>query len=314
MLKLDERLGLGMGMSAGEGKGRDKGESKGKGKGKDLLKLLSHPLYPNIFQLYKKHVAGIDLSGFPVDAESLGNTESMIFDPAQNAGLFKQMEDYWNDYRFDCDLQELIWQNSMGLSLKGDDLETLNSAHTLYMKHLFGSTNQSRVDAQTIKNESILCSHMRRTLANDALLKAYSDSYCAFSTNVAMRNLIASQFYGRRSFFSTHMQTAIDSLQYPFERIVRSLMVEFGLFVMVTIAHRYIEIFPHNTLGRYPKKLGDRVTTDIYKSQRNHALFSLFVEIPYHLDQLCLNSRRIDELWEMTGYTRATANPRRRLD
>ena len=277
MLKLGEQLGLGM--------------------GEDLLHSLGHRLYPKIFQLYKKHVAGINMSGFPVGATSLANTNSVISVPAQNEDIFKHMEDYWHDYNYD--LQELTWQNSMEMPLEEDDLKDLNLIRIPYLKHLFEYIGLSGMDIRTITNEYILHPPMRRALDDDALLTEFCDSYCALPINVAMRNRITHKFYDRRPYFSLSMKTAIDSLQHPYERIARRLMVEFGFIMMVAIAHRYMEIIPHNTLGRYPKKLGDRVTTDVYKSQLNHVLFSLFVEIPYHLEQLCINSRRIDELWRL---------------
>ena len=263
-----------------------------------FLRSLNHQIYPKISELYKEHVEDISLSGFPDNAAFLETMSGVISDRARNADMFKQIGKYWKSYRTNYDLQELTWQNSMGLLLGDDDLEELNSKNIPYLKHIFESAGQS-VDPHTITNGYILHPSMHKALDNDMLLKAYRDSYYESPINVAMRDQIAHKFRDHRSFFSTDMKTTIDPSPHPYEGIARRRMMEFGFFVMLTIAHRYMEIIPHNTLGRYPKKIGGRVTTDIYKSQLNHVLFSLLVEIPYHIGQLRINSRRIDTLWEM---------------
>lgn len=70
----------------------------------------------------------------------------------------------------------------------------------------------------------------------------------------------------------------------------------FNYFVLT-----YVELFPHNIHGRYPSRIGDKDTTSIYESQSEHVLFSLFVDLPHHVDQLRYQSGHIEELRQMVN-------------
>jgi len=83
-------------------------------------------------------------------------------------------------------------------------------------------------------------------------------------------------------------------------------VTDFGFGVLRNHVHTYVRLFPHTMMGRYPTRLADgKLTTDIYESQENSVLYSLYVTIPHNYGILCGEASRLDKLCELghgTGY------------
>jgi len=76
----------------------------------------------------------------------------------------------------------------------------------------------------------------------------------------------------------------------------KRIFLEYWFSVFDYFVLTYVELLPHNTHGRYPSKIDGMSTASIYESQSERVLFSLFVDIPYHVGQLCRQSRNIEDL------------------
>jgi len=79
--------------------------------------------------------------------------------------------------------------------------------------------------------------------------------------------------------------------------VIRRLVAEFAFEAASSQAYRYIVLFPHNTLGRYPKNLPDgSSTTEIYESRPDIVLHRVYNETRINFEMLCEYSSKLDNL------------------
>jgi len=80
-------------------------------------------------------------------------------------------------------------------------------------------------------------------------------------------------------------------------RAAARLVAEFAFEAASFQAYRYVVIYPHNLLGRYPERLPDgRTTTEVYASGADIALHRLCNEARFGLDLLRGHRSKLDEL------------------
>lgn len=78
---------------------------------------------------------------------------------------------------------------------------------------------------------------------------------------------------------------------------VKMLVAGFGFQAAASQACRYIRLFPHNTMGRYPVRLpGGKTTPGIYESRAGVALHRVYNETRLNFGLLRGYSSKLDEL------------------
>jgi len=78
---------------------------------------------------------------------------------------------------------------------------------------------------------------------------------------------------------------------------IKRLVAEFAFDGASLHAHSYLSLYPHHTLGRYPRRLpGGRTSAEIYASSADSVLHNIYNVARFNLEMLRDRSSKLDGL------------------
>ena len=190
----------------------------------------------------------------------------------------------------------------MGIALDESELLLLNSKHNPYMRGFLelGNNGDKRDEEipQLVNN-----GHMQRPMldiiADDALLTARRNEYADIDINTDGRALLEQSFRFFQLLFDI-VPNPVPKKSHADKIAVTNIVFSFGVQILISVHIDYLFLFTNSSYGRYPHRLEKGlITTNMYASQVDRVLYYLFVDIPYKLEQLCVNSEMLDMLLEM---------------
>ncbi len=269
------------------------------GIGTSLIKSFGHQLYPRIYRLYADHIVGMELPVVP-SGDLLASYINAALEPetARDRSTFELLACAWNDHLCTPLWKSHTWKNHVGFQTMDSVLEILNSQQETYMRSILLLTGRVGMALPRISSRN-LDTPLRHTKSLDhkALSKCRAN-HLALVENLDNRALFERHFRECQEFFSADARSRLGR-DFPYTKLLRRLVMEFGFQMLISHAPRYVPLFLHNAHGRYPEQLDGRVTADMYESQADHVLYCVLVDIPYQLGQLRVNSRRLAAMLRM---------------
>lgn len=261
-----------------------------------LAKCLNHPIYPAMHRYYFERLDLLRPAGDTSGYVSAGHPDDGIASsPNRREAQLRLLCDHWDKYSRNYPLRLIAWKRSVGLRLEKEERQDIDSEHKTYAGLLASLTNRGSLDPSLLgRPPPTISTH--ECLDAGALERRRAE-HAAGNPASWLSATLDQEFRKCRSavqFLDGDSHTARDA----YMSAARRAMLEFGL--MLTLCHSvpYMTLLPHNTLGRYPQKLGDLTTTDLYGRQAKHVLHYLFVDVPHSVNQLSSYSGRIASLWE----------------
>jgi len=264
------------------------------------LKTLGHSIYRDAYKIYSGYV---EAHKFPHIPQAIGipdNINKVVLDAlASNKSIFSKADEFWTKYSNKPDVWgTLAWKNSLG-ALSDIERRKLMSFYDYFIPYFTLHAGQIATPSSYPKKR--IKHSMHKAVFNNQLLKDVLDDHSSFVIYSNQRTMADHTFRRHKEFLTTQTRdlllTAITKSQYSV--CAKRIFLEYWFSVFNYFVLTYVELFPHSTHGRYPSRIGDKTTTAIYESQSEHVLFSLFVDIPYHVDQLRYQSAYIEDLRHM---------------
>lgn len=259
-----------------------------------VLKGLSHEFYPRLYEWYYTHLEHDQLSTI-ARYEHMADFELSRREVESFASHFREASDYWEKYHADLHVQDLTWQQSLGKRLPDEDMLEMNSLHKSQIKFLqddepsSGELDLEFADSLSASNK------IRIDIMDNDALALRRVRYAATSANSHTRVVLADTFEEAGVTFLPGFKRKYAGMQVA--EHAKKAIFEFGFRVLASMTHQYTFLYPHSTMGRYPRQVGGSLfSTDVYEQQASFALAHLFVSVPHHLRVLRANSELVGSL------------------
>ena len=274
-------------------------EKMGLGKSGSIPRLLGHQLYPNLCKFYDRQITSLDTPPPLPDWSPLTYDDLGVKHAPRIGRAFRLMGEFWTLHLKDPKLQSLLWQNSMGITLDDRDLLFLNSKHNPYHQGFLAIADKGDEEIPQLVNNGHMQRPMLVVIVDDALLSTYRKEYADIDINIDGRAML------ERGFAWSQLLLDIVSKPKPKQSsadvvAANNIVFSFVVQVLVSRQSQYMPLLTNSSYGRYPQRLENgRITTDMYESQLDRVLHYLFIDIPYQLNQLRVNSYRLDVLLDI---------------
>jgi len=264
-----------------------------------FLHVLSHKLYPNLHVVRESFVRDL---GFPPDPV----LRIMGRDNAEHAfaridRIIKRMGNFWAEYAgSNPPIYLYLWKNSLHVELPPKELVALNE---FFHNDLIDLASTSKLDVGDLPKEQFSNKFsppapMRDVIRDESETKqAYANYKLSPSGHVVQVNTDWHLALWDLIFSDATLKRLGRLPSCEQRRAVRRIVVEVGFEAACAQAYRYILLFPHNTLGRYPKLLSDgKSTVDIYESRADIVLHQIYNETRLDFEMMCKRADKLDEL------------------
>lgn len=249
---------------------------------------LNHVIHHRPAAFYQKCLEGI---GHPAGS-GLGDSARTTLDQLEQIGKI------WNPDSYDAQIKNLLFQYSLGVCLRRDLLDRLDSWLRSVFEKINKCDNSSECPPIKFFNQSAPES-MDSVISDTRKLGQYRASSEAHplhaSERLELERLFARRLGGIRQIIDRRRLSpkATDRG----DTMLRIL--EFGTFAVAFYSPKYVFLVPHLVFGRYPTVLPTgQISTEVYASQRNMILYQLFVSVQYDYDQMCRVNEQIGRLCE----------------
>ena len=261
---------------------------------------LSHGFYPALHRVRTRLVRGMGIPPAPVlrlmDLDATGQ------EFADNDRVIGHMAGFWKEYAATgSTIQMCVWRHFLHVSLSRDELDSLNRFVRRSAAILPGVSNGRGTGNRPpwlLTNDFKQIPPMRSVIRDRGMTDAIYSDYVwtpqrrgmqeLHDLRVACQDTVFSEVcLGRLGRFSRDVQ----------ERAVRRLVTEFAFEAAAMMAYRYMTLYPHSWLGRYPKLLPDgRATPTVYESRADVVLHRIYNETRFSMDLLRGHASKLDEL------------------
>lgn len=256
--------------------------------GKFVSGVLNHVIHHRPATFYQKCLEGI---GRPVGLGLDDSTKTML-------GQLEQIGKIWDPDSYDTQVQNLLFQYSLGVYLQPDLLDRLYSWLCSVFEKINKCDNSSEFPPIPFFNQGAPDS-MDSIISDRQKLEQYRASSAAHPLHASERHVLE-RLYGKR--LGQINQIANRRRLSPKATDRGDIMLqilEFGTFAVALHSPKYVYLVPHLVLGRYPAMLPTgQISTEVYASQRNMILYQLFVNVQYDHDRLCRVNEQIGRLCE----------------
>lgn len=256
--------------------------------GKFVSGVLNHVIHHRPATFYQKCLEGI---GRPVGLGLDDSTKTML-------GQLEQIGKIWDPDSYDTQVQNLLFQYSLGVYLQPDLLDRLYSWLCSVFEKINKCDNSSEFPPIPFFNQGAPDS-MDSIISDRQKLEQYRASSAAHPLHASERHVLE-RLYGKR--LGQINQIANRRRLSPKATDRGDIMLqilEFGTFAVALHSPKYVYLVPHLVLGRYPAMLPTgQISTEVYASQRNMILYQLFVNVQYDHDRLCKVNEQIGKLCE----------------
>ena len=256
--------------------------------GKFVSGVLNHVIHHRPATFYQKCLEGI---GRPVGLGLDDSTKTML-------GQLEQIGKIWDPDSYDTQVQNLLFQYSLGVYLQPDLLDRLYSWLCSVFEKINKCDNSSEFPPIPFFNQGAPDS-MDSIISDRQKLEQYRASSAAHPLHASERHVLE-RLYGKR--LGQINQIANRRRLSPKATDRGDIMLqilEFGTFAVALHSPKYVYLVPHLVLGRYPAMLPTgQISTEVYASQRNMILYQLFVNVQYDHDRLCKVNEQIGRLCE----------------
>jgi len=268
--------------------------------GDRFLRGMSHRFYPKLHEIRKQFVEGLGMPPVPVLRLMELDTTGHAFERAGR--VIGHMGRLWKRYTApDSPVHVCMWKQSLHVRLEPDELCALDRFLAEDADGLFGAfgiqgaggiiRGRLRNNAGSPPPMSGVIGDERKTAAayqdyvwapHQRLLPRFHDMHVArqdrIFSDVALRRLggLARDEQGSA---------------------IKRLVAEFAFDGASLHAHSYLSLYPHHTLGRYPRRLpGGRTSAEIYASSVDSVLHNIYNVARFNLEMLRDRSSKLDGL------------------
>jgi len=267
--------------------------------GEGFLFDLSHKFYPNLHEVRKRFVGNLGLPPAPVLRLVGREPGDAAF--AHNERVIGGLGDLWAECGSSGSLFHVsLWKHSLRMELSASDLDNLQSLFDVDAAKLPDALGvPSSGDPPKVRlGDYSSPLPMREVIEDEGRTE---DVYGEYKLNPLRQWLQKSQDIHLALQDTIFSQTALKRLERLTAdgqaRAVKRLVAEFAFEAVATQAHRYMNLVPHNTLGRYPMLLPDgKSTTEVYELQTDVVLHLVCNETRFDLEMLCEQASKLDEL------------------
>jgi len=264
------------------------------------LKTLGHGIYRDAHRIYSGYVEAHKFPHIPQAAGIPGNINEIISGAlADNKDIFSKADEFWAKYSDQYDVWgDLAWKNSLG-ALSEPERHKLMSFYGYFIPYFAMRASQLTIPSSYPKRR--IKHSMHKAAFNNRLLTEIRQAHSSFVVHSNQRAMADRTFKSHREFLTSQTRDlllrAITKPQYS--TCAKRIFLEYWFTVFDYFVLAYVELLPHNSHGRYPSKVGGASTTEIYESHSEHVLFSLLVDIPYHVGQLRRQYAHVEDLHRM---------------
>lgn len=259
-----------------------------------VLRGLSHEFYPRLYELYYAHLEHDQLSMIS-RYEHMADLEDVRREVGSFASHFREASAYWDKYHADHRVQNLTWQQGLGIELQDEDMLEMNSLHKTQMKFVQDDTLGSGEPDLEFADSLSAPDRIRIDVMDRHALAIHRAVYASTPANSHTRVVLADTFEEASLFFLHGFKKHYAGMQVS--EFAKKAIFEFGFRVLASMTHQYTLLYPHSAIGRYPGPVGGGLfSTDVYEKQASFVLAHLFVSVPHHLRVLCANSGLIGTL------------------
>lgn len=239
--------------------------------GDGFLFELSHKFYPKLRDIRSRFVKSLPLPPAPVLRMMGSSTAGQAF--SLNERIIGSMGDFWKGYvAADPPFHMYVWMNSMHVRLTAGQLDGLNEffhKDAMKLSSVLGGPDVSGLSKKQFTNSFPPMCPMRSVIMDAKRTENVYSDYAWSPHNQEIQKFKDTHLARQDRMFSDAALRHVGSLPKGEQKLViRRLVAEFAFEAASSQAYRYIVLFPHNTLGRYPKNLPDgSSTTEIYESR-----------------------------------------------
>lgn len=265
-------------------------EGMGLGDGVKAVTALGHEVYPKIVKVV--HARVVD-----VEAPCFGAGGMCEPGAARAARAHGRIACLWDEFAGCEARQELVWEAMMGAGPGNSELAGLNS---WYASHAgsFGEIIGAAGAAGPRFNSPMFVLPAMAEVIRDRRRVAAMQAARAEQPDIAARRALFKRAY------ETHLSALVyrakgpdGSIPEPYGEFAKRSVLEFWLQSVMAFFDSYMLVFPHSTLGRYPKiTRNGSPTADLYRSHIDHVLYHVFVLVPCHVRELAHVSKCIARL------------------
>lgn len=280
---------------------------KGDGGAHDaLLRSLSHPIYYGMSKYYFGQLGPLHESGTVPGCKYVDTLDSSIAgDRERQDANLAHMRNFWDMYSNDREWQSITWRHSVGMCLKGSELEKLEPKHGTCVESLANSSCRPGLGMEHFSLDGFFLKVPPREALDAGAIGRRRAEHARCSQVSALSATLGREFrecrIGVRALARNSPVRGA-----PYIRTVRRALLEFGFALLLYHFKPYMALFPHSTMGRYPQILdGDGgETASLYGKQADYVLYYLLVDAPHRIGQLSDYSGRMASLWrEVVGST-----------
>jgi len=231
---------------------------------------LGHDVYGSIHALHSQSVE---------EMLALGAADE---DANSRALAIRNTADFWKRHVEDRSMQELAWRRSISALPDGHGAARLDAARAKYTGKLGAIPGLADAGAPLLSGGGIQHASLREDMLYGRPPLSLQRDHMDGRWHVAFCGELERQFGSCHAALLRCTARDRDTRR----RLAACLAAEFGLISIAMLGLCYMYTYPHALFGRYPERLADGVTTDIYESNVDAVLSFLFVDIPCQMIQI----------------------------
>ncbi|MDD9818987.1 MAG: hypothetical protein OXU61_12770 [Gammaproteobacteria bacterium] len=261
-----------------------------------------HRIYQDAYEIYSKYIESHQFPHIPSNGNLPFNINSVISNALdRNKAIFAHANKFWERYLDKSSSWELLaWKRSLQAHSEAE-IRKLNSLYDKFMPIFTRTTDQFPMPASTFLAHSFPITSMHEAIFSRTLLSGAQEKYATYTAYQYQRAAAAQTFANHRDFLQPTIRRLLLSTMSDeqYSICAKRIFLEYGFTVFLYYVLAYPELLPHNTYGRYPSLIDSIPTAKTYESHSEHVLFYVFIDMPYHVEQLKTQSSKMDLLWEM---------------
>ena len=268
--------------------------------GKQFLHTLSHQFYPSLHEVREKFVRKLGMPPAPVLRLMDLDTAGSAFE--SNERVLGDMGRVWKEYAAPaCQVRMYVWKHSLHVRLDARELDAANRFLHKSLVGLPGALGKRGAASRPpgkLTNDFVPPPPMRGVINSQEKTSAAYAEYVGGPLRQGMTKRRDGHLTLQDRIFSEAGMACLGSLpRVERERAAARLVAEFAFEAASPQAYRYVTLYPHNLLGRYPERLPDGKTTpEVYGSRVDIVLHRLCNEVRFSLDLLRGHASKLDEL------------------
>lgn len=265
-----------------------------------FLREMSHDFYPKVHKFYGRFVKILGTPPSPV-------IRLMDLDPADetlagNDRAIGYVASFWKEYAAPGSrVQMCVWKRFLHVKLSRDELGALNrfvrksAAFLPGELGLDGSWNRGR---DPFTNDFGHVPPMRSVIGDEGRTDAVYSDYVGRPQRQGMQELHDYRAGHQDRIFSDAGLSCLGGLTREARRKAAGrLVAEFAFEAAGIMIYRYMTLYPHARLGRYPVRLpGGTTSAAVYESRADVVLHRIYNETRFSMDLLRGHYTKLDEL------------------